>query len=83
MPAEKVAAEVVREVHAYLESGVPVGRQLADQLLLPLALAGGGRFLAMPLSKHALTNIEVIRKFLPIEIKITDTGKDCEVIIGP
>jgi len=58
----RTAADAVRE---YLAAGVPVGEHLADQLLLPLALARGGRFRTLPLSSHARTAIEVIRMFLP------------------
>ena len=38
--AEKVALQVVREAEEYLATGAPVGKYLADQLLIPMALAG-------------------------------------------
>ena len=82
VPAEKVAAETVQEALHYLAAGVPVGRRLADQLLLPFALAGGGRFLTLPLSGHARTNIEVIRKFLDIDIRSIESAKGCEVLLS-
>ena len=63
--AEAVAGRLAKEVRAYLESGAPVGEYLADQLLIPLALAGAGSFVTTPLSPHSTTNIEVIEKFLP------------------
>jgi RNA 3'-terminal phosphate cyclase (ATP) len=66
--AEAVAEEVVKQVRAYLASGAPVGEYLADQLLLPLALAGKGQFLTQNVSRHLLTNIEVIRQFLTVAI---------------
>lgn len=69
VPAEKVAGEVVRATRHYLEADVPVGKYLADQLLLPLALAGGGSFVTFPPSSHTLTNIRVIEKFLPVSIR--------------
>jgi RNA 3'-terminal phosphate cyclase (ATP) len=59
---------LVKEMRMYISSGAPVGRYLADQLLLPMALAGSGRFVTMPLSSHATTNIEVIRRFLSVPI---------------
>ncbi|HLF94991.1 MAG TPA: RNA 3'-terminal phosphate cyclase [Planctomycetota bacterium] len=62
--AEKVAALVGDEAKAYLDSGAPVGEHLADQLLLPLALAGAGGFVTTELSHHATTNMEVIGMFL-------------------
>jgi RNA 3'-terminal phosphate cyclase (ATP) len=63
--SEAVAAEAVAGARAYLASGAPVGRHLADQLPLPMALAGGGRFIADAPSRHMLTNLEVIGLFLP------------------
>jgi RNA 3'-terminal phosphate cyclase (ATP) len=69
--AETVAELAAGEAFDYLESGVPVGEHLADQLLIPLALAGGGSFVTMQPSLHTTTNIEVIRMFLDIPIKTT------------
>jgi RNA 3'-terminal phosphate cyclase (ATP) len=70
-PAEDVADDALDELEDFLEAGVPVGECLADQLLLPLALAGGGRFRTLgPLSLHATTNIETIREFLDVPITI-------------
>ena len=64
--AEQVADSLIDQVRHYLASTAPVGEYLADQLLIPLALAGSGGFRAVGLSRHARTNIEVIQKFLPV-----------------
>jgi RNA 3'-terminal phosphate cyclase (ATP) len=64
LSAEAVAERLAKDVREYLDSGAPVGEYLADQLLIPLALAGGGSFAATPLSPHSTTNIDVIEKFL-------------------
>jgi RNA 3'-terminal phosphate cyclase (ATP) len=69
--AEQVADAVVDQVRQYLSSSAPVGEYLTDQLLLPLVLAGSGGFRSVGLSSHAKTNIEVIRKFLPVTIETT------------
>ncbi|MEO1268925.1 MAG: RNA 3'-terminal phosphate cyclase, partial [Myxococcota bacterium] len=75
--AEQVATWAVDEVHSYLASGVPVGRYLADQLILPLAMAGGGRFLTLPPSLHTRTNIQTVQHFLPqLPIAITAVDHD-------
>ena len=66
LTAEAVAANVVEEARAYLAAGVPVGPHLADQLLLPMALAGGGSFVTMALTEHARTNMAVIARFLSV-----------------
>lgn len=66
--AEAVAQEVIEQAQAYLGSSAAVDEHLADQLLLPMALAGGGSFTASMVSSHALTNAEVIARFLPVVI---------------
>lgn len=70
LKAEVIASRLAKEVKGYLAANVPVGEYLADQLLLPMALAGGGSFVTLPLSSHATTNIEVIRMFLPVDITV-------------
>ncbi len=62
--AEAVAERLVREVDEYLAADVPVGVHLADQLVLLLALAGGGSFRTLPPSRHARTQLAVIERFL-------------------
>jgi RNA 3'-terminal phosphate cyclase (ATP) len=71
IPAKQVAGTLSDSVRDYLASGVPVGRYLADQLMIPMALAGGGRFRTLPLTRHSRTNMEVIGKFLEMEIVAT------------
>jgi RNA 3'-terminal phosphate cyclase (ATP) len=72
--AEAVAQRAIDDVRDYLTAGVPVGPYLADQLLVPLALAGGGSFRTGPLSRHAATNVAVIRDFLGIRIDGVPSG---------
>jgi RNA 3'-terminal phosphate cyclase (ATP) len=74
--AESVASAVGHEVQRYLDANVAVDRYLADQILLPLALASGGRFSTMPLSSHAQTNIAVIQRLLPLD------SETCELAPG-
>jgi RNA 3'-terminal phosphate cyclase (ATP) len=81
--AEEVARNACHEAREYLTSGAPVGKHLADQLLLPLVMAGKGSFLTMPPSRHTMTNIEVIRKFLEINISCTPRdGRVWQVTVG-
>ncbi len=68
--AETIAERVADEVEQYLAAGVPVGEHLADQLLIPLAISGGGSYLTVKPSLHTTTNIEVIKKFLDVEITV-------------
>ena len=66
--AEQVAARAVADMRTYLATPAAVGEHLADQLLLPLSLAGGGSFTTLSPSGHSRTNAEVIEKFLPVHI---------------
>lgn len=74
LPAETVAHRTVRAATRWLASGAVVGEHLADQLLLPFALAKGGSFSAETVSPHTRTNIGVIGKFLPVAFEITPDG---------
>lgn len=69
--AETVADEAVDAWIAFDRSGTAVDRYLADQLLLPLALASGPSTLhTAEVTRHLLTNAEVLRSFLPVEVGI-------------
>jgi RNA 3'-terminal phosphate cyclase (ATP) len=83
--AEDVATRACDEAARYLAAGVPVGEHLADQLLLPLALAGGrGSFVTSTPTPHTTTQLDVIRRFLPslpIRCERLDAAR-CRVIVG-
>jgi RNA 3'-terminal phosphate cyclase (ATP) len=74
--AEAVADQAVQQARRYLAAQVPVGEYLADQLLLPLALAGGGLFTALAPTRHTKTNIEVIKHFLSVHVTLEEAGRD-------
>ena len=72
MRAEAVAAGAVEAARAYLAAGEPVGEHLADQLLIPLAMSGGGRFRTGPASRHLTTNVEVVGRFLDVQVSCVE-----------
>ena len=72
--AENVARSVAKAADAYLASNACIDEHAADQLLLPMALAGGGTFTTTAASDHLLSNARVIEKFLPVEIAIDEVG---------
>ncbi len=75
--AAKVASRLLAQEAAAVEP------HLADQLLLPMALAGGGSFTTLALTQHATTNIDIIRRFLDVPIAVNEAGPDlCTVRIG-
>jgi RNA 3'-terminal phosphate cyclase (ATP) len=69
--AEELARAVARECAAYLSTTAPVGEHLADQLLVPMALGGGGEFVTVEPSLHTRTQVDVIRAFLGVEVGLT------------
>lgn len=83
-PAESVARELAEEVQEYLSWNVPVGRHLADQIMLPMAIGAwqarqaatppmhrvGGSFITGPLTDHSRTHIDVIKAFMDINIRV-------------
>jgi len=67
--AEEVARQAAAAARSWLQAEVPVSDYLADQLLLPMALAGGDSFRTVALSLHAKTNAAIIRRFLEVPIR--------------
>ena len=63
LPAEAVADRACDALDVYLASDAPVGEHLADQLLLPMWLAGGGSFVTGTVSAHLATNAALINRF--------------------
>jgi len=84
-PAERVADEAVDEVEAFLRSGAAVDAHLADQLLLPLALASAeSEFTTVRVTRHLTTNAAVIGLFLPgvwIGIEGDEGASGCVAIV--
>ena len=72
----KVAKGAAIEMLEYLAANVPVGKHLADQILIPMAMAGGGVFRTLSLTKHTLTNMEIIENFLKVKISSVRIDKN-------
>lgn len=62
--AEHLAKAAAGRMAGYLQSAACIGPYLSDQLLLPFALAGGGRFTTVKPSQHSLTAAQIISRFL-------------------
>ena len=71
--AEKVADEACDALFEFMQTDGVIDEHLADQLVLPLALARGtSKFVTPKITTHLLTNLEVIKRFLSIGVEITD-----------
>ena len=66
--AEALAKKAAQRLAGYMETSGFAGPYLADQLLLPMALAGHGRFTTVKPTEHARTAACVIERF---------TGRTC------
>jgi RNA 3'-terminal phosphate cyclase (ATP) len=65
-PAEEVAGEAAGQLLDHLDSGAALDPYLADQVMLPMAVAGGpSRFTTQRITAHLLTNAWVVNRFLP------------------
>ena len=74
-PSEQVIAEVVNLAKDFLAGNAAVDRFLADQLLIYMAVSQAGCFTTNQVSGHLLTNIEVIKEFLPVDFSIDHQGQ--------
>lgn len=72
--AETVADHAVEQARQWLQSNAAVAEHLADQLLLPMALAGGGSFTTLQITAHMQSNMTVIERFLPVRFRQRDDG---------
>jgi len=70
--AEAVGTEAARLAQAYLASEGAACEHLADQLLLPMALSGGGAFTTTGITGHTRTNMDVIGRFLDIRFRVEE-----------
>jgi RNA 3'-terminal phosphate cyclase (ATP) len=70
-PAERVAEEAARALLEFLHSSAALDRHLADQMVLPMALAGSpSQFTAEVVTQHLLTNAWVVNRFFPGRVRV-------------
>lgn len=74
--AETVAARSVTASRRYIAAGVAIGEHLADQLLLPMALARAGSFTTLRPTPHTTTNRRIIGHFLDTTIALRQLKED-------
>ncbi len=73
LPAEEVAQAAVADLIAFMDNGAAVDRYLADQLLLPMTLAhGSSSFTTDSISRHLLTNVQLLRQWLDASITVQE-----------
>ena len=83
---ERVAAGLVEELRSYRASDGALGPHLADQWMLPLALAVSesgmpAAYTCSELTLHARTNLAVIERFLPLRCAAQASGQSWRIEI--
>jgi RNA 3'-terminal phosphate cyclase (ATP) len=73
--AESLAKDASRRMSGFIASDAFAGPFLADQLLLPFALAGGGRFTTVKPSQHSRTAADIIERFLGRSIRFEERAQ--------
>lgn len=86
-PAERVAEEASQALLAYLHGDGALDRHLADQVILPMALADGpSSFTTEVVTQHLLTNAWVVNQFFPGRVQVEGVegtpGARCTVAGG-
>ncbi len=78
--ASRVASDAVKAYEMFRKSKAAVDTRLADQLLLPLALAGSGELKTLAVTNHIRTNIQLIEKFLEVSFSVDEVDPGGVVI---
>ena len=79
--AEVVAGQACKRAREYLRSGADVEACLSDQLLVPLALAGGGSFVTQRLTSHAATCLKIIELFTGQKAHTQHAGRNVVITV--
>ncbi len=81
--AEKVAEEAANLFEVFMSKNGAIDPHLADQAVLPAALARGkSAFTTTEITGHLLTNISVIESFLPVKFTVRGrAGEEGEVVV--
>ncbi|HEU4754505.1 MAG TPA: RNA 3'-terminal phosphate cyclase, partial [Armatimonadota bacterium] len=81
-PMERVAEEACEPFMAWWKSGAACDEHLADQLVLPLALAAGeSRWTTPVVTEHLRTVLWVAAQFLPVEYRIEEGAERSTVVL--
>lgn len=70
--AEQLADRLATEALMLGAAAVPVGPHLADQLLVPMALAREGEFRSVAPTLHSTTNARLVESFLPVQFTFVE-----------
>jgi RNA 3'-terminal phosphate cyclase (ATP) len=84
-PAERVADEVIDKIEYFMTTDAVVDEYMADQLLLPLSIAkSDSQYITPVITRHLITNADIISRFLPAQITIDgEIGDQGTIFVVP
>ncbi len=84
LPADQVAEAAVAQLLTFARSQSMVDEHLADQLMIPAALAHGTTcYTTHRLTQHALTNADLLRQWLGVSIQINgQLDQSAEIVVS-
>lgn len=74
LSAERIGNTASKRMAGYEGSGAFAGPYLQDQLLMPMAVAGGGSFTSVKISQHTRTAADIVTKFTGRKAQFEDAG---------
>lgn len=80
LSAERIGATAGKRMAGYEASGAFAGPYLQDQLLLPMALAGGGAFTSVKISEHTRTAADIIARFTGRTTRFDQDGSERQLV---
>jgi RNA 3'-terminal phosphate cyclase (ATP) len=81
LPAEQVAEAACRDLLGHYRNGAPVDEHLADQLILPLALADDvSQFATCRATGHLRTNMWVVEQFSQANFTVEPARPDGQIV---
>ena len=75
LSAERIGTTAGKRMAGYQASDAFARPYLQDQLLLPMAVAGGGSFTSVKISQHTRTAAAIIAKFTGRSTRLEDAGR--------
>lgn len=82
-PAQSLARNAAQRMAGYLDSRAFAGPYLADQLVLPFALAGGGAFTTVKPSEHLRTAIDIVELFTGQKFEVERQENGTHLVQAP
>lgn len=76
-----ITTQLIKKIKHYLTNTTTIKKYLTNQLILPITLTNTKKFTITHPSYHLLTNITIIKHFLPIQFNLIKTNNITQINI--